>query len=302
VRIVVSGASGFIGSALVPALRSAGHEVRTLVRRGPRSSDEVFWNPATGELSADDLVDVQAAVHLAGAGVGDRRWSESYKQKILQSRVQGTDLLARTLAALTPRPRVLVSGSAVGFYGDTGDTEYDESGPRGEGFLAEVVEQWEAATRPAEVAGVRVCHARTGVVLDKSGGALAKQLLPFRLGLGGKLGDGQQWQSWITLEDEVRALQVLLDSDLSGPVNLVAPNPVRQAEMTREIGRAVGRPTPWRVPGFALRVPFGGFADEGLLIGQRLRPQKLLDAGFTFRSERLPEGLQTALHEPTARP
>jgi uncharacterized protein (TIGR01777 family) len=295
VRIAVTGASGFIGSALVPALQQAGHDVVKLVRRQPEAPDEVRWDPAGDRLDADDLAGVEAAVHLAGATVG-RRWTAAYKEKIRSSRVAGTALLARTLAQLEPRPRVLVSGSAIGFYGDTGDTAHDESGPQGQGFLADVVRQWEAATGPAEDAGIRVCHIRTGLVLSRRGGALPPQLLVWKLGLGGRLGSGKQWQSWIALEDEVAAIRFLLDrDDISGPVNLVAPEPVTQREFARRLGAALHRPAPWVVPPVALRVALDGFADEGLLIGQRLRPRVLEDAGFAFRARSLDDGLRLAL-------
>jgi uncharacterized protein (TIGR01777 family) len=234
-------------------------------------------------------------VHLAGATVG-RRWTESYKGKIRDSRVQSTKLLSDALASLEPRPRVLISGSAIGYYGDTGDTQYDESGPQGAGFLADVVRQWEAAAQPARDAGIRVVHIRTGLVLSGKGGILPPQRLAWKLGLGARIGSGNQWQSWITLDDEVAAIRFLLQADdISGPVNLVAPEPVTQRDFGRALAGAVHRPMPWVVPGFALRAALNGFADEGLLIGQRLRPGVLEQAGFTFGARTLDEALRQVL-------
>jgi hypothetical protein len=296
-RVAVTGSSGLIGSALVKALRAGGHRVVVLVRRpvgppagttagpasGPGQVDAVRWDPSSGLLDASDLVGVDAVVHLAGAGVGDRRWTERYKRLVLDSRVQGTALLAETIAGMSNGPRVLLSGSAVGWYGDTGAREVDETEPAGAGFLAEVVTAWEEATTVAQKAGVRVCHLRTGVVLSTRGGALGKQLRLFRLGLGGKLGSGRQYTSWISLTDEVAAIRRLLAADgVSGPVNLTAPTPVTNAVFTRELARALHRPAVLTVPPFALRAVLGGFADEGVLAGQRVMPRVLGGAGFPF--------------------
>lgn len=295
-KIVVSGASGLVGSALVPALREDGHEVVTLVRREPRGTDEVRWDPATGQLPPTGLSGVEAAVHLAGAGAGDRRWTRSYRRTILDSRVQGTTLLSRTLAQLHPRPRVLLSASAVGWYGDTGDREVDETAPQGAGFLADVVGRWEAATRPAEEAGIRVCRLRTGLVLSTRGGVLAKQLPVFKAGLGGRLGSGRQYQSWISLPDEVAAIVALLGAEgVSGAVNLVSPEPVTNAEFTRTLGAALRRPAFLVVPASALRLAFDGFADEAILAGQRVRPRVLETAGFTFTHRDLAGALHAVL-------
>jgi uncharacterized protein (TIGR01777 family) len=293
-KIAVTGASGLIGTALVPALLTDGHEVVKLVRRQPEAPDEVRWDPARSQLDPQDLAGVDAAVHLAGATVG-RRWSESYKRKIRDSRVAGTALLAEAMATLNPRPQVLISGSAIGFYGDTGDTVYDESGPQGAGFLADVVREWEAAARPAADAGIRVAYIRTGLVLSGKGGILPPQRLAWKLGLGARIGTGEQWQSWITLTDEVDAIRFLLGHDISGPVNLVAPEPVTQKQFGRALATTLHRPMPWMVPGFALRIALNGFADEGLLIGQRLTPKVLEDAGFVFGARTFDEGLKVAL-------
>jgi uncharacterized protein (TIGR01777 family) len=299
VKIAVTGASGLIGSALVPALLTDGHEVVRLVRRQPEAPDEVRWDPARGQLDAGDLAGVDAAVHLAGATVG-RRWSESYKRTILASRVDSTRLLAETLVTLAPKPAVLVSGSAIGYYGDTGDTAVDEAGPQGNGFLAEVVRQWEAAARPAQDAGIRTVFIRTGLVLSSRGGLLPPQRLAWKLGLGARIGSGRQWQSWITIDDEVDAIRFLLSADeVSGPVNLVAPEPVTQRDFGKALGAALHRPVPWAVPGFVLRAAVRDFADEGLLTGQRVRPGALEQAGFGFRARTLDEGLRQVLDQPS---
>ena len=294
-KILVSGGSGLIGSALVPQLRAAGHEVVRLVRRDPAAPDEIRWDPSRGQLNPADLAGVEAAVHLSGAAVS-RRWTEASRRAIRQSRVESTALLAETLAALTPQPKVLLSGSAIGFYGDTGDRTVDEDGPRGDGFLADVVGDWEAAAHPAMAAGIRVCRLRTGIVLARQGGALRLQLPIFKLGLGGRLGSGRQFTSWITLEDETAAIEFLLTADdVSGPVNLVAPNPVTNRDFTKALAAAVHRPAIAAVPPIALRLALDGFAEEGLLIGQRLTPRVLTEAGFSFRHPDLPEALQAVL-------
>lgn len=298
-KIAVTGASGFIGSALVPALLTDGHEVLKLVRRQPEAPDEIRWDPARGQLDPAELAGVDAAIHLAGASVG-RRWSESYKRKILDSRVSGTALLAEALATVRrqsgQQPAVFLSGSAIGFYGDTGDTVRDESGPQGGGFLADVVRQWEAAARPAQDAGIRTVFLRTGLVLSGSGGILPPQRLAWKFGLGARIGTGKQWQSWITLDDEVAAIRFLLEQEsISGPVNLVAPTPVTQADFGRALAGTLHRPMPFVIPPFALRLALNGFADEGLLIGQRLRPRVLEEAGFSFGARTLDEGLAIAL-------
>lgn len=294
-RILVSGGSGLIGSALVPRLRAAGHEVVQLVRREPTSASEIRWDPARGQLNPADLAGVEAAVHLSGASV-NRRWTGSSKRMIRESRVESTSLLAETMARLSPLPKVLLSGSAIGFYGDTADRTLDEDGPRGEGFLADVVGDWEAATHPAMAAGIRVCRLRTGIVLARQGGALRLQLPIFKLGLGGRLASGRQYMSWIALDDEIEAILFLLTADeVHGPVNLVAPNPVTNSEFTKTLAKTVHRPAIAAVPAFALKLALDGFAEEGLIIGQRLRPRALTEAGFTFRHPHLPEALAAAL-------
>ncbi|WP_018654891.1 TIGR01777 family oxidoreductase [Actinomadura flavalba] len=293
-KVTVSGASGLIGAALARSLRADGHEVRRLVRREPSAPDEVRWTP--GEHVDPAAVDgVDAVVHLAGAGIGDRPWTSARKREIYASRVSGTRTIAEAVARAAAPPRVLVSGSAIGYYGATGDRAADEGAPRGTGFLADLVADWEDAAAPAAGAGVRVVLPRTGIVLDRSGGLLGKVLPLFRLGLGARLGDGRQWTSWITLADEVAALRFLLDNDVSGPVNLTAPHPVRNADYTREVGRALGRPAKLAVPAFVLRAALRDFADEGPLISQKVVPARLEEAGFAFAHPELPDALRAVL-------
>ena len=282
-RVVVTGSTGLIGSALVKSLRADGHDVRRLVRHTPRAADETQWQPSTGKLDPAAVDGADAVVHLAGAGIGDHRWTDDYKREIRDSRVLGTTAVATAIAAADNAPRVLVSGSAVGYYGDTGDNAADESTPSGRGFLAAVVRDWEAATAPAAGAGVRVVTVRTGLVLSKDGGLLGQLLPLFRLGLGGRLGSGRQWMSWISIADHIAGLRYLLASDkLAGPVNLTAPEPVRNREFTKALARAVHRPAVAIVPSVALRVALGGFAEEGALVSQRVLPVRLEDAGFSF--------------------
>ena len=299
-KIAVTGASGLIGSSLVPALRADGHDVVRLVRGAARGTDERSWDPSSRRLDAADLADRDAVVHLAGAGVADARWTRSYKHKILASRVDGTTAVAEAMRA-AQGPAVLLSASAVGWYGDTGDRITDETGPQGEGFLADVCRQWEAATAPAEQAGVRVAHLRTGIVLSGSGGALKQQALVAKAFLGAPLGSGTQWVSWISLQDEVSAIRHLLTADVSGPVNLVAPGPVTNREFTRTLNHVLHRPNfPLPVPGFVLRRALGQFADEGVLIGQRLAPAALVGSGFHFAHRDVEHGLRAALDRPEA--
>ena len=283
-EIVVSGSSGLIGSALVPALWEAGHRVRRLVRRTPSAPDEVRWDPDAGTIDADALAGVDAAVHLAGEGIAEKRWSEAQKRRILESRTKGTGLLARTLASLDPKPRALLSGSAVGFYGEGGEAELTEASPRGRGFLSDVVVAWEEATRPAEDAGIRTVHLRTGVVLSPEGGAMGKVLPLFKLGLGGPIGRGREWWPWIALDDEVGAILHLLEADVHGPVNLTAPNPVRTGAYAKAIGRALHRPAVLPVPKLGPQLLLGKeLADALLGQSQRVLPTRLLESGYEFR-------------------
>ena len=281
-KIAVTGSSGFLGTPLVASLRSDGHEVLRLVRHPPSGLDEVKWDPVAGTVDVAAFGGVEAVIHLAGAGVGDHRWTEAYKRKILDSRVDGTRTISTAITRLDPVPRVLVSASAVGFYGDRGEEVLTEESPPGGGFLAEVVQSWEAAAAPAAAAGIRVVHPRTGIVLSKDGGALGRMSMLFRLGIGGKLGSGRQYWPWISLTDELRALRFLLDTDgLSGPVNLTGPDPATNATVTSAIGAIVHRPTILPVPSLALKIALGEFAGE-VLVSQRVIPRRLLDAGFSF--------------------
>ncbi len=295
-RVLVSGSSGLIGTALVPRLRSNGHEVVRLVRRPSDDADAVRWDPARGELDEAALGGVDAVIHLAGEGIAARRWTDEQKRKILDSRVAGTDLLARAIAA-QPAPPALLSGSAIGFYGDRGDDELtEESGP-GTGFLADVVKAWEGATKPAQDAGGRVVHLRSGVVLAADGGALKRMLRPFKLGLGGRIGAGTQYFSWITLGDEVRAIErALIDAELVGPLNLTAPNPVTNADFTKTLGAVLHRPTVLPTPTFGLKAMLGGeLVEEMLLGGQRVLPARLTANGFDFAHPQLEGALRALL-------
>lgn len=282
-NIVVSGGSGFIGSALVPALREDGHSVRRLVRRQPKDADELFWDPSKHELDDNVVATAEAVINLNGVGIGDRRWTESYKKAALDSRIDSTTTIVDAISRPASTVRVLINGSAVGWYGDRGDDILTESEGVGEGFLADLVRQWEAATAPAEKAGVRVVLIRTGIVLGPEGGALGRMLPIFRLGFGGKLGSGNQWFPWIAMADHLAAIRFALqDDNVSGAVNLTAPNPVTNAAFTKSLGKVLMRPTFAAVPPFALRMAFGGFADEGLLVSQRVVPAALEAAGFEF--------------------
>ncbi|MFE9421918.1 TIGR01777 family oxidoreductase [Kitasatospora sp. NPDC006697] len=300
-RIAVTGSSGLIGSALVRSLLSDGHEVLRLVRHRsalgvqPDGSVGVGWNPVRGELERDALAGTEAVVHLAGAGVADHRWTDAYRQRIRDSRVQGTRTLAEALAGLDTPPSVLVSGSAVGFYGQTGDRVIDESAPAGEDFLAEVCVEWEGAARAAVEAGIRVAHPRTGLVLSADGGAGARLFPLFKLGLGGRLGAGDQYWSFISLADQVAALRFLIDRpELTGPVNLTAPHPVTNAELTEALGRVLGRPTVFAVPEAVLRLVLGEMAVE-VVGSHRVLPEKLLAAGFEFAHPDVESALRAAL-------
>jgi uncharacterized protein len=296
-RIAVSGATGLIGQQLCAFLTTGGHTVHRLVRpgRGLPAIGDVAWDPDAGTIDAAALDGVNAVIHLAGEPVSER-WTEAHKRAILHSRVAGTTLLARTLAALPTPPRVFLSTSAIGFYGDGADRVLDESAARGSGFLADVCEQWEGAAAPAADRGIRVVHPRLGVVLSPRGGALAKLLPPFRLGAGGKLGSGQQWMSWIDLDDAIGALQFLLFTDaLSGPVNVTAPEPVTNEQFSHTLAHVLGRPALATVPPFALRLLFGEMADGMLLAGQRAVPTALTAAGFRFRHRELETALRFEL-------
>ncbi|MEO8556701.1 MAG: TIGR01777 family oxidoreductase [Actinomycetota bacterium] len=279
-RVAITGASGLIGSALSAFLRARGDEVMHVVRREPGGSHEIGWDPSSRRIDPGDLSGLNAVVHLAGAGVGDHRWTPAYKQVILSSRVDGTATVSKALADLG-EPIALVSGSAMGFYGDRGDEVLTEDSTAGSGFLADVVRAWEAATSPAQDAGLRVVLARSGLVLAPHGGSMGRVLPLARLGLAGPLGTGRQYWSWITLHDEVRALAHAIDQDLSGPVNLVSVQPLRQAEVMNALGAALGRPALLPAPALALKVILGEFAGD-ILGSQRVLPSVLTASGFTF--------------------
>ena len=275
--VAITGASGFIGSALAASLRAEGHAVRT-IGRGAQS--DVRWDPEHGALPDDALDGIDAVVNLAGERI-DQRWNAERKRALRESRVRGTGLIAA--AAARAKPQVLVSGSAMGIYGSRGDEWLDESSLTGDDFLAGIARAWEGATVPAQDAGVRVVLARTGLVLHPGGGALAKMLPPFRAGLGGPVGDGKQYMSWISRTDAVRALRFAIDTvSLAGPVNVVGPEPVTNADFSHALGRALHRPSVVPVPAFALRLAFGEMAEATVLASQRIRPRRLLEAGFTF--------------------
>jgi uncharacterized protein (TIGR01777 family) len=300
-KVVVSGASGFIGSALVARLRGEGHDVARLVRPAARSggaddgSGVIRWDPAAGSIDAGGLEGADAVVHLAGAGIADHRWSDDYKRELVESRSRPTTLLATTLAGLQRPPGVLLSASAVGWYGSRGDEVLDETSAAGTDFLAGVCREWEAATAPAEAAGVRVAHLRTGIVLSARGGALKKQLPLFKLALGGRMGDGSQWQSWISLDDELGAMLHLLTADVRGPVNLTAPNPVRNKEFAAALGTALHRPAVIPVPAFGPKLVLGAELAESLLFSsQRVLPKVLEASGYAFRHPTIAEGMAAA--------
>ncbi len=276
-RIAITGASGLIGAALVGHLKSEGHTVQRLVRRPTISADEVFWDPKQGAVDLAALEGVDAVIHLAGANVGDHRWTRKYRAEILNSRLLGTNTIAAAVAQL--KPEVFISSSAIGWYGETGNRAVIESDRPGDDFLAAVCKEWEAA---ADSAGsVRTVKIRTGLVLEPTGGALGKMLPLFKFGLGGKLGSGRQWWSWITLHDELRAICYLLENQLEGPINLTAPNPATNQEFTAALARVLRRPALIPAPSIALKIALGGFSTE-ILGSKKVIPQKLIDAGFEF--------------------
>ncbi|MEU5484183.1 TIGR01777 family oxidoreductase [Streptomyces mirabilis] len=294
-RVAIAGASGLIGSALTRSLTADGHEVVRLVRRAPRGKDEVRWDPDGQRMDAAGLAGCAAVVNLAGAGVASRRWTEAYKRKILDSRVRGTATLATAVASLDERPRVFVNGSAIGFYGETGDRVVDESAPPGEGFLPSVCVAWEGAAAPAREAGVRTVFARTGLVVAREGGAWGKLFPLFKAGLGGRMGDGRQYWSYISLHDEVAAIRHLIDtSSLSGPVNLTAPTPLTNREITEAMGRVLHRPTVFPTPAPLLRLALGDMSGD-ILGSQRVHPTRLLSSGFTFAFPSIEGALRAAL-------
>jgi uncharacterized protein len=294
-RVVIAGSSGLIGTALVALLRQAGHDVLRLVRRPPRAPDERAWDPAAGTMDASTMEGTDAVVNLCGSPMGDKRWSGEVKQAIRDSRIGPTEVLAAAVAE--HRVPVLVNASGVGYYGDTGNHEVDETAPQGFGFIAQVCHDWESATAAAERAGARVVRMRTGLVISPAGGLMGQLKPLFSVGLGGRLGSGQQYMPWISLDDEVGAIRFVLEhAELSGPVNLSGPEPVTNAEFTRALGKALKRPAPLVVPGFALRLALGAeLVDEMALIGQRAVPAVLLAHAYPFRHTTLSSALTAAL-------
>jgi len=302
VDVAITGASGLIGSALVPALRRDGHRVVRVVRGDAGGTDTLRWDPAAGTIDAAGLEGVGAAVHLAGAGIGDKKWTPGRKREIRESRTRGTTVFCDALAALSSKPAVLVSASGVDYYGAHGDEPLTEDSPSGDGFLAEVCLEWEAATAPAEQAGIRVVRMRTGPVLSADGGVLKRMLFPFKAGLGGRIGTGKQWMSWISIVDHVGAIRHVLDhEDVSGPVNSTAPTPVTNAEYTKTLGTVVRRPTAIPTPITPLKVLYGMELVHSLLLtGQRVLPKCLLDTGYRFEHPELEPALRALLKKPAA--
>jgi uncharacterized protein (TIGR01777 family) len=295
-RVAITGATGFLGSSLSRHLRSAGHAVVPITRStGKAGQDAIVWDPARGELDPTALAGIDAVVHLAGENIA-QRWSDHVKREIRDSRVKSTKLIARAIAAMDRPPRVWLSGSAIGIYGNRGNELLDESSAPGSGFLADVVQAWEGATDAVHRGDVRVVHLRTGMVLDSEGGALQKMLPPFRLGLGGRIGSGAQMMSWIELGDWMRSVEKLLHASLvKGPVNLVAPTPVSNMEFTGTLGRVLGRPAAIAVPEIAIKLALGEMGEEVLLSSQRAVPTRLLGAGYTFKYETIEPALRAVL-------
>lgn len=300
-RILLSGSSGLIGSALVQRLKESGHELGYLVRRSAdHSKNEIYWDAERGSIDRSPLADFapEAVIHLAGENVGKGRWTKTKKARIKDSRVKGTSILAQALASLSEKPRVFISASATGYYGTRGEDILDESSRPGDNFLAQVCQEWEAACGPAREAGIRVVNIRTGMVLSKKGGALAKLLTPFRFGLGGILGHGWQYMPWITLDDEVGAILFILEhGQIAGPVNLVAPESVTNREFTKTLGRVLWRPTCFPLPASTARVIFGEKADDLLLASARVEPKVLSNSGFTFQYPELKAALRHVIKD-----
>ncbi len=297
--VLVTGASGLIGTKLVAALEADGKRVLRAVRRSAQNDQEISWDPAAGKIDRDKLEGLDAVVHLAGANIAGKRWTSAYKQLLIDSRVDGTTLLAKTIASLDRKPRVFACASAIGYYGDRGSTELDESATCGNSYLPELCMQWERSCQAACDAGIRTANMRIGVVLSPEGGALKKMLTPFRMGGGGILGNGRQYFSWISVDDAVRAIRFVVENEsLAGPVNLVTPNPVTNREFTKTLGRVLSRPTVLPMPAFAARLLFGDMADALLLASARVVPSSLGQAGFRYQHAQLEPALQHLLKRP----
>ena len=295
--VAVTGSHGFIGSALLPALIREGHRPVRIVRGQAAGDDELSWDPEAGTIDADGLEGIGGVIHLAGAGIGDERWTDARKRLILETRTKGTSLLARTLAGLTRPPSTLVSASAIGYYGNRGDEPLDEQSTPGNDFVARVCVQWEGATAPAADAGIRVARVRSGIVLGRDGGVLPRLLLPFRLGLGGRIASGRQYMSWISIGDQVRAiLHALTQDGVAGPVNLTGPAPVTNGEFTETLGRVLRRPTVLPTPLLPLRARYGSELVQHLLVeGQRVLPRRLEATGYRFAHSTLEDALRAAV-------
>ena len=297
-KILISGSHGLVGSALVQSLVKDGHDVVRLVRHNPQAGAEIEWHPNQGRLNPQDVEGFDAVFHLAGESIASGRWDDEKKRAIRDSRVKGTTLLSQTLAQLSQPPSVFMSASAIGYYGNRGDEVLTETSGPGNDFLASVCVEWEEATRPAAEKGIRTVLTRFGIILDAEGGALAKMLTPFRMGIGGRVGDGRQWMSWIALEDVVNGLKFLMrDRAVSGPVNFVSPHPVTNSEFTKTLGRTLSRPTIFPVPAFGARLAFGEMADALLLVSQRVEPTVLINRGFAPFWPRLEPALKRLLHK-----
>ncbi len=294
--ILITGATGLIGSELDASLHQKSHRILHMVRKTPLSESRIFWDPDSGKLDREALEGIDAVVHLAGESITGGRWSPEKKRRILESRIRGTSLLSEALAGLASPPKVLISASAVGFYGDRGEESVDESSSPGTGFLPDVCREWEKATEPAGAKGIRVVNLRTGIVLSARGGALAQMLPVFRIGLGGKIGNGRQYMSWTALEDITGIIEYAIQNEsLQGPVNAVSPNPVPNREFAKTLGRVLLRPSLCALPGFAARLAFGEMADALLLSSTRVEPSKLKDAGYSFRFTELEDALRHVL-------
>ncbi len=296
-NILLTGSSGLIGTALTRHLESQGHSVFPL-HRNPTSEKTHYWFPEEGRIHLDDEIKLDTVIHLAGENIADSRWSQKKKDRILNSRVDGTALLSEALSKMEHRPELLISGSAIGYYGDTGDRIVDEGSDRGHGFLSDVAASWESATQAAQDVGIRTIHLRTGIVISPEGGVLQKMMTPFKMGLGGVVGNGKQYMSWISIDDVIGIIDRMLNDDqLSGPYNLVAPNPVTNHEFTKSLGRVLSRPTISPLPAFAARVMFGEMADALLLSSSRIASNRLKDIGYTFTDTTLEQALTRLLEK-----
>ena len=295
-RILVSGASGLIGSQLIPFLDTGGHEVIQLVRRKPTNQNQRYWNPEKGELDPLLFEGIDAVIHLGGVGIGDKRWTKKRKEAIVSSRKESVTLLSETMASLKEKPEVFIVASAIGIYGDRGDEDIDENSPHGKGFLTDTALIWESSADAARTAGIRTIHLRSGIVLTPKGGALGRMLFPFKMGAGGPIGSGKQWMSWISIDDHIAAVQhLMMTTKCEGPYNLTAPNPVRQKSFAKTLGRVLRRPAFAPLPGFVVRILFGELARPLLLEGQKVHPRRLLESGFEFEHQSLEDALRDSL-------